>query len=160
MKRASLLLAFVLAGTPAFAQWHYQGEDSAFGSSGTHIAVTANGVYGFGLRCQNGDVAAVYITPEDATQDQAAAISLGGAKLLVRVDDLPPHELGGEIESYNGKLRMSVPVESALTSQLRDAKRRIAVAISGGGELYHEGNFSARGSTKAIERVLKGCGTE
>ncbi len=160
MRQYVFAAAAVLIAWPAAAQWHYQGEESAFGAGGTHIALTAAGEYGFGLRCQNGELDFVYITPEDFTAEQAVTANLAGLSFLLRVDDLDPHTIAGEVDSANGKLRVSATADPVAAAQIRDAKSRIAVALSAGDELFHEAKFSVRGSTKAVGSTMKGCGAE
>ncbi|PWE57285.1 hypothetical protein DEM27_06510 [Metarhizobium album] len=154
---AALVFSIIWSGSAA-AQWYYQGEESAFGAGGTHIALAANGRYGFGIRCQNGDLNFVFITPEEISTDQATVLSSSQLKLLLRVDDMPANTLAGVADSSDGKLRVTAVASADEVGQIRDAKKRLAVAASIGTEVFHEIKFTSRGSTKVIEKVLSGCG--
>lgn len=142
---------------PAQAEWYYQGEKSAFGTQGTHMALGHNGLYAFGFRCDQDDVAGIFITPEDLDDASAEGLTFLAPKLLIRVDDRAVHEHFGVVESANGKLRVSVTVRPSLLEQVRDAKRRIAVAIRMSDRTFHEASFSARGSTSALRSFLANC---
>lgn len=158
--RVELTLAGLLFATAAEAQWHYSGEQSAFGGGGTHIALTAKGSYAFGIRCSAGDMTAVLLTPERLDDEDAKALQNVDPTMLLRVDDLPPISLQAEIDANDGKLRASAEIEFLFAEQVLKAKRRVAVALGAGGDQYHENSFNVVGSTKAIGKLIKGCGVE
>lgn len=152
-----LLAGLLISASPSHAEWHYQGEKSAFGSQGNHLALGYNGLYGFGFRCDQDEVAGIFITPEDLDDDGAKSLTFLFPMLLVRVDNLDPHEHFGIVESANGKLRVSATISNNLLEEVRDAKRRIAVAIRMSDKTFHETSIPARGSTSALRSFLANC---
>ena len=156
---ASLSLAVVSAG-PANAQWVYQGNESAFGDDAMHVAVTGVGDYGFGFRCKGGVAEAIYLTPDRSFGSEAAytMANATGPKLRVRVDDQPIVELDAELSDMDGKASILATTNKELLTTARDAKKRVAVVLTLLGDNYHEQSFNVRGSTKAINSVISGCG--
>jgi hypothetical protein len=159
MRSLVFTLAMLAPGVAA-AQWHYQGEDSAFGEGGLHIAAVANQLYFFGVRCELGQMEAVYATPEDVDDSDTLTLQMLSPEFLLRVDDNEPIEALAVLDSMNGKLRATTEVEYAFADQLRNATRRLAIAIRLGGERFHEQTFSVVGSTRTVDDMMAGCGVE
>jgi len=130
------LAMLLLSAAPAYAQWHYQGEESAFGGKGIHVALTGNRAYSFGIRCEDGETQAILLTPEDLQASDAEAFSIMRPTMLLRIDDSPALDLATSVDSTSGKLRALADVDLDFVQQLKNAKRRVAVAISMGGERY------------------------
>jgi hypothetical protein len=152
------LILSVLFAPPAAAQWLYQGEESAFGSSGTHMAVTAKGRYGLSVRCMNSKLELVCVTPDTSFDEGAYKLANTiGMKLRVRVDDAPVVDLDAELTDADGKAIILAGLEPELGAVLSDAKKRVAVVLNLMGDNYHENTFGVRGSTKAIGKVLAAC---
>ena len=149
-----------LLTSSASAQWVYQGEESAFGGSGTHLALVGDFLYAFGLRCDNSDLVTVFITPEKVTNDEASVFLLANPKTLLRVDSNPPMTLDAIADSANGKLRVTSVVDRDLAEQVMNAKKRVAVAIEMAGQRFHEKSFTVRGSTNAVKKLLAACSVD
>lgn len=158
--RVIIAVALACLSSPAFSQWHYQGEESAFGDGGMHVALTGNGHYVFGIRCETGEMTALLATPEDMTSSEASAMQVTSPLLMLRVDKNEALEFGAALESYNGKLRLSAEIDRNAAEQIGRAKQRVAVALSAMGQLFHEQRFNVAGSTRAVQQMLKGCGVE
>ena len=162
MKIKMLALAGLIAGAsaPAYAQWLYQAEQSAFGDDGVHMAMTGSGNYGFGIRCQNGELAAILLTPEDIKAEDAAAFAYVSTYLLLRIDDNPPHKIGTDIDTVDGKLRAWATVDRPIAVEISEARRRVAVAIEFGDSRYHEQTYGVRGSTNSMNKLISNCAGE
>lgn len=157
-RRAIAVAAWLAAlAAPASAQWLYQGEESAFGDRGSHKVITANDTYGFGFRCEETGSAAVYVTPEELSNSEAETLALGFPRLMIRVDDLPPHDLMGFVDSTQNRLRITATVDQPVVEQIRDAKKRVAVAIRKEDRVFHESSFGVRGSTAQVGKFLAAC---
>lgn len=156
--RSILLASFILLSSPAAAQWFYEGEESAFGDSGVHLAVTGNSSYAFGLRCTPDELVALLITPEDITDSNAASLQLAKPEMLLRVDDHPPLTLPATVDSANGKLRVTAEVGVAVAGEIAKAKRRVSAAAAILGQRYHEQRFGVSGSSRTVSSLLRGCG--
>lgn len=155
-----LVLAAILvlsACISADAQWLYQGGDSAFGGTGTKIAATSNLNYVFAFRCDEAGPVAVYLTPETLDNSDVAALSVR-SQILMRVDDGEVSKIFALPDSADRRLRVtSIGVMPGFLETVRDARKRISVAIAVGDRVIHEQSFSASGSTKAISQFLKAC---
>ncbi len=156
-------LAAVIIGTvaasPAWSQWLYDGQQSAFGGGGTHSAYTGNRDYGFGFRCDDSEVSVAYLTPQPIESDDLDGYQRLPIRLLVRVDDNPVKEYESRIDRADEKLRVIADIERDILEEVRDAKRRIAVAINLAGKLYHEQSFRAQGSTATLNKFMPNCKT-
>lgn len=144
---------------PAFSQWIYQGQESAFGDSGVHVAPTGTGNYAFGIRCRKDLIEVIYFTPD--TSFDAGTYKLANItepKFKVRVDDGPVVELPAELSDVDGKASVISEIDLEMVLAIRDAKKRVAGVLELLGEHYHEKSFNVRGSTKAIGQILAGCG--
>lgn len=155
-----MVAAIVLgATTQAHAQWLYQGEESAFGGGGTHLAMTANGPsYAFGLRCKNGNLEALYMTP-DTSFDKSAYEMANLTKPIfkIRIDQAPVQEFAAQLSDSDGKMVAIVDIDENLLRQVRDARKRVAVVLTLLGENYHENNFNVSNSTKAVGDLIEAC---
>lgn len=161
MPLIALLIFTFVAFVPdtARAQWVYQGTESAFGEDTMHVAVTSDGIYGFGFRCKSGNAEAIYITP-DRSFDTPTAYEFANAttpKLRIRVDDKPIMDVSARLVDEDGKAVAIAEVELALLESARVAKKRVAVVMELLGENYHERSFSVAGSTKALSKIIAGC---
>ena len=149
-------LLFVRA--PAQAQWLYQGQESAFGDDTLHVALTASGSYGFGLRCKAGTIEAVYTTPDKSFDADGYKLANALKPLLrIRIDDQGIVELAAELHDSNGSMVVLAEVERSLLDSVRDARRRVAVVVQLLGDRYHERSFNVRGSTAALNKLIAGC---
>jgi hypothetical protein len=158
MKLSIVALAVVVAATPASAQWLYQGNESAFGDSGLHLAVTGSGNYGFGLRCSGEKTEAIYMTPDTSFDSDAYKVAnMSKPILMIRIDDNPIVEIEAELIDTDGKAAALGDVNPAIFAAVRDAKKRVAVALKLLGENYHEKSFNVRGSGNALKKVIAAC---
>lgn len=151
----------LLASSAASARWNYWvAPDSAFGGSRWHLATTDGSVVGLGFRCKDGTTEAIYITSEEMDDDKVAGLSNLAPKLKMRIDENPIVDLEVELQAQKGKLRGIAGVDMDLLTQVRDAKRRIAVALQLQDELYYEKSFDAVGSTEALKRLISNCASD
>lgn len=112
---------------------------------------------GLGFRCQDGTTEIVYRTPEEADDSKASSFNGLDPKLKLRIDSNPIVDLEVNFDSNNGKLRGVADVDMDLLTQVRDAKRRVAVAIEVLDKLYHEQSLDVAGSTEALKRLILNC---
>lgn len=155
------LLVSAASTSPSAAQWLYEGGESAFDGDAPHVVLTGKGQYGFGLRCRGGDVEAIYITPDRSmTDDMLSVANTVGPQLRLRVDKDPVISLDVELANNDGSLVGTAAIDVKQVWAIRDAKRSVAVVLTLGGENYHENSFGVRGSTKAIDQMIAGCGLE
>lgn len=153
---AAAILLIGVSGVSA--QWHYQAEESAFGTGGVQLAMTGNQNYGFGVRCSGGNIEAVFLTPDDsfdATTVEMANVTV--PKLMIRFDQEQVMELDSSIVLNEGKAGVIAAVETDFIEAVGEAKSRVSVALKLLGEIYHENNFNVRGSTKAAGQLMDAC---
>ncbi len=157
LKRA--LLAALIAGLPsgASAQWIFKAEESAFGSSGNIVAFGANSFVALAFRCDNDEISAIFITPEEVDTKTAETFSVLNPKLLLRVDSEEIVELTSYPEARDGKLVVIAYVERPFLESVKESKKRVSVALKVGDKLFHEGAIPAAGSTKALTSFLDAC---
>lgn len=151
------LLALVASSSAAFSQWVYNGEESAFGGAGVHLVVTAHKEYLFGFRCYEDETLALFVTPEHISEQDAAELSDLSPEFLIRVDDNDVDVELAYADRANEKLRLTREVPLKLLLQVRDAKRRVAVAFRVDDRVFHEQSFTARGSTSALRKFIANC---
>lgn len=153
------MIALVLGPSVAHAQWLHQEQGGAFDDKKMQIAVTAMGNYGFGFRCTGGDdLTAIFLTPEEATDSALETLNLLKPQLLLRVDDLKPHEISASAESTDKGLGVMAEVAGDVAREVRDGAKRVSIAVRVMGEIYHETEFSLRGSTSSISKLMEACG--
>ncbi len=157
-----LACATVWGAEPSAAQqWFYSQDDSAFGTGGKYIAVTANGMgYGFGLRCIGSGPEVLYTTTDQSLdREQVTQFNtLFSPSILVRVDNGEVMRIKGQFVLIDTGLAVLADAPDDLAPQIRDAKRRISVAIEAI-DIMHESKFGVRGSTKAISQWMADCGS-
>ncbi|WP_422018887.1 hypothetical protein [Roseibium sp.] len=152
---AAVFVGFADVG---YAQWLHQKQESAFGSDGLELIITASAGMGFGIRCSSESIEAVFITKDTSFDDETFLIANATSpKLLLRIDNEAPLELEGMLWDSEGKAAMTAEVEAEFIDGIANAKRRVSVAVKLLGEVYHETSFSAVGSTKAANKLKAGC---
>ena len=145
----------VCAGV-ASASWVYQGEKSAFGGAGTHLVLTFNSGYGFGFRCDDDGAKTVFITPETASNaDMAQSVVLG--TLLVRVDSGEVRNADAVPDSAANHLRLTAQYGPEILPEVRNAKRKVSVAVKVGSKILHETSFPAKGVKDALAKFINAC---
>lgn len=157
MRALTIGLLAVHWSFPAAAQWLYQHQESAFGGDSTHLALTADASYVFGLRCDGDGLVAIFATPEDLSGELGKKVSTIPVALLIRVDSNEVLSFDGAVDSIDGKMRVSAPVQRDLVLQIKEARTRVAVAMTIVGNRFHEVTFNVRGSTTAASRMLVAC---
>lgn len=162
--RAAAIAVLVLASSAlsAEAQWLYQKEESAFGDNHFHGAITGKGPYGFGFRCFGSDPEIIFMTPETSPGEEKLSLinSITPPEILIRTDDLEVHRLEGQAADTDGTVVFLAPAPAEVMAEVRDARRRVAVAIDFMGETIHETKFNVSGSTRAMAQLMRGCGVE
>lgn len=164
--RNLLVIVLVLLGTSAaHAQWMLTKEEDAF-EGDMHIAGAFEGIgYGVGFRCRDADsLSLIYMTPEEVDATTIAGMSFLKPAIVVIVDSEPKVRIPAELEpnSVTGKLSAlgdDAAIE-ALLFRARAAKKRVAVALEVGGQIFHSKTFSARGSERALGGLAKSCNIE
>lgn len=153
----AIALTFTL---PAAAEpWVYQEHGSAFEARKTHIALTAVGNYAVGLRCSEADnLTLIFITPEEADQDNVEVLNQVSPEILVRVDENEPFVIAAQLDVVDGTLTALGPAPSALGDQLVVAVSGVSVAARIMGELFHETRFGVQSSTATVSKLLGLCG--
>lgn len=157
----AIIVAAIMSAAPgiASAQWMYQESGGAFDGNALHLGAVSAGPYGFALRCRTADtLEMVFLTPELVDTDTAELMALTFPKILFRVDDLEPFEIEAIAHSQEGLLSLTGEAPPEVLDQVAGANRRIAVAVRVLDEVYHETDFTARGSTAAANSVRSGCG--
>ncbi len=161
MKFSAILVVAAMAAlvpVASQAQWIHDEQGSAFDDKKTHLAITGLGDYGFALRCTNpADLEMVLLAPEKMDQETAAQINALSPELMIRVDDLPPGKYQAEIVAKEASIAAIALVPIDLAIQIRDGNRRVSVALGTLGELFHEREYGLRGSTAAVDAMMKGC---
>lgn len=159
---AALIVSGSLLVSPAYAAWGYIDNEDAFSDETTHIAVGAEGGYGFGFRCQSGDdLVVIFITPESVDSDLTHTLNAASPELLVRVDKETALTLPTKFEVNNDGNLSALTSEGELSDLARSvagAGERVAVAIQILGERMHVKDFSVSGSTNAVDQLIEGCG--
>ena len=164
MTASKLVVAAILVpllGTAASAQWITRSQGGAFDDGAMHIALTAKGRYGLGLRCQPGEIKIVFMTPEKV--DDSSTISImnaAGPKLRLRVDKGEILELDATVDDVEEKLLVVADGDLDLFKKIRDAKSSVSTVVTVLGQNFHETTFNARGGGKAITKLIKDCDLE
>lgn len=157
---ATLTLISLINVSTASAQWLFQTKENAFEpSKSMHIALTAVGEYALGLRCQDGQRSAIFITSE--TIEDVSVLNALKPELLIRIDQNQIFTFPTLLESRDNKLTASVTDAEKMANVFeegKNAKKRISIAIKMLTETYHPTNFSVRGSTKSITELQANCG--
>lgn len=161
------LLGATLFPTAVVAQsWDSSIKSDDFGDKDTGIAIVQSSGRGFGLRCIQGEPAAlVFLTRES----WSATLALVPATLLIRVDENEAFSFSAALEGFDGgnafreaELVRAVAVEGPIVDVLKQiefAKSRVSVAIEIGDQRFEPTRFSTRGSTKAISKIHPLCTT-
>lgn len=159
---AALVVSASLLVAPAYADWGYIDNEDAFSDETTHIAVGAEGGYGFGFRCKSSeDLVVIFITPESVDSDLTHTLNSASPELLVRVDKEPALTLATKFDVNNDGNLSALTAEgnlSELVKSVSGAGERVAVAIQVLGERMHVKDFSVSGSTNAVNQLIEGCG--
>lgn len=156
---AGLVLALLFSAT-AVAQWIYNEEEDTFGEGGEKMILVTDLFTGFGVKCSPAGLRAFYATPEKVEEGTTLeAVNRTHPKLLVRVDKNPPYELDAtfDVTMENRARAWADDIPPKLVKEIRDAKRRIAVAVRILGKIYHKNSYPVRGSTAAARRLIKRC---
>jgi len=156
------LVGFLALGSEsASAQWLYEGNESAFGDDALHVAVTASGFYGFGLRCRGDTIEVIYMTPDTSFNNEYYKLAnITQPKLRIRVDDGAIVDVDATLVDIEGKATAIGNVDIALLHSVSNAKKRVAVVLQLIGVNYHEKSFNPRGSSKALGKIMSACGLE
>lgn len=151
-------VSFLFLITSSNANWIYSETKSAFADSSVKLAATALGGYALGMRCSKDKREAIFITSEKEFEPDSLKLANGTHPvLLLRVDDLGVVELPGAVVGTNGKMGMIAEVPNEVLMQVKDAKRRVAIAIKLITGTFHETTFAVRGSTKAVGKLIENC---
>ena len=157
---ATSLATLLLTSSVALAQWVYNEEEDAFGEGGSKMILVTDFSSAFGIKCSPEGLRALYATPEKI-QEAGALEMLNQAKpkLLVRVDRNQVYELDATLDvTMDDHLRAwADDIPPKLVKEIRDAKKRIAVAVRLLGKLYHKASYRVRGSTAAARKLIKRC---
>lgn len=154
-------VAFFVATTCAFSQWHTNKLGGDFDDNPLYIAVIANlsGSHAFGLRCQGDEVEAVFMTSDKSFKDgDLVLVNATRPKLRVKVDKGEIHTLDAEISNTDKGARAVAEIDLALFNEIKGAKGTISAVLTLLDENYHETRFAAKGSTAALNKLVKGCG--
>lgn len=158
--RGSLVfaLATALGCSAAHAGWvHTKNEDPFQGDQ--HLAMTLSFGELAGFRCTSAsDLALVYITPEEPSDQTTALLALSSKKLLVIVDSQPKIELLADMDvTVDGK-KYRLSAEGPQVAKIAAAaQKRFAVAVQINGKIAFSKAFDVNGSTAAIGALLNGC---
>lgn len=152
------ILTMLVTVQPLKAQWIFQGSESAFGDDAVQLAMTMAKPYALGARCKGDKIDLVYITPDTSfDKDSYAGMNAMMPEMKVRIDDNPIVVIDAELVDSEGKMLGLAETDTEMLTSIKNAKRRIAIALSVLGKNYHEQSFSVQGSTAAIEKLFKGC---
>lgn len=159
MRTSAFTIGLLLISSSAQAQWLHQSDDDAFENKAQHISMTVSGMYALGYVCQGDKSRFVYITPEKFSADLGITMMLLNPKLLVRVDDADVVKLDIFSEEADSKTKLVTDDEGSvdLAKAVAVAKKRVAVAVEVGGQLFHKTNFGVAGSKDALNKALDGC---
>lgn len=154
-------LLLMVTVTAANAQWHTSNSGGDFDDEPTYVAVTASeaGMYGFGLRCKGKKIAAVFITPDKSFNETGTnTINAAKPELRIKIDNGSVKSFETELSHTDQGARATSEVDLEFLSQVRAAKSRISVVLTILGDNFHETRFAAKGSTPAMDTLVKGCG--
>jgi hypothetical protein len=153
------VVLFLVFTNTSFAQWLETTKGSDFEESPMHIALTAQGGYGLGLKCQGNAKTLLFLTPEKLT-DKALIKMMNtvGVKLRIRVDGGKILNLDAQADTTDeGNLKLSADADPSLFAAFRDAKSRISVVMTALDKNFHETTFNTRGSSKALGKIMNEC---
>lgn len=159
---ATVILVGLTAG--AAAQWIAETQGGEFGGEAVHAATVTGHGYALTFRCK-GNIREIFFTsPEPTDKDTARATNSLAPVLKIRVD-------GGDAIEFPARLRLDAPVSATATTTastldaevlqaVSNARSRIAVAVLVQGKAIHEVAFSAAGSTRAANQLVRDCRIE
>lgn len=153
----SLLLSYFALATASHAAWYYHLEESTFDTD-THLLLAERAPYFFGLRCQGNEVRFVFSTPDRSFNAETMAMANAiDPIVLFKVDNGDVLNLSGEIRDNNGEAIITGHAENALLDSIENAQSKVAVALKLLGDVYHETQFGASGSTAKAKQFRAAC---
>jgi len=154
---ALLFLSYLASASASHAAWYYHMEESTFGTD-THLLLAERAPYFFGLRCQDQEVRFVFSTPDRSFNAETMAFANATDPILLfKVDSSEVINLSGEIRDNNGEAIFTGPAEKVLLDSIENAKSKVSVALKLLGEIYHETQFGASGSTAKAKQFRLAC---
>lgn len=158
MLRSLLVAASLLLLTDiSFAQWIETRKGSDFEENPMHLALTAQGKYGLGLKCQGETKIILFMTPEKISDETITIMNAIGPKLRIRVDGGKILDLNAQAQVIEGHLTLSSDVTPSLFTTIRDAKSKIAVVLTTLDKNFHETAFNTRGASNAVGKIMRDC---
>lgn len=158
------MVALLVAGSPAFAQWAYtQSEDDPFAGGAQHMAGTISTLGEWLMfRCTGADdLALLYVTVEQPSPEHRAVIKLLPVQVSVIVDDEPKRSFDAEVDTTpDGKRYRVTAAEQGLSDVVKlaaSAKRRFAMAVELGGQRMYSAAVNVRGSRSALGQLKAAC---
>lgn len=154
---ASLFLSYLASASASHAAWYYHMEESTFGTD-THLLLAERSPYFFGLRCEGDEVRFVFSTPDRSFNAETMAMANAiDPIVLFKVDSGEVLNLSGEIRDNNGEAIITGPAEDVLLDSIENAKSKVSVALKLLGDVYHETQFGASGSTAKAKQFRRSC---
>ena len=159
VRLAAITIAVILFSNSAYAYWYFHKEDSAFETSNNFAILTVSDDYGFAIRCTTDELQARFFTPDQSFKEKDTLVIANSMlpKLLIRIDNKQPLTLAGTLHKGNNGLVMQADIDRSFVDDVSQARRRIAVAMDLLGDIYHETDFSASGSTRVVNKLKKTC---
>lgn len=153
---------------PALADWiSIPDEDNPFASLGPGGFVANDNGQGLAVRCKNGHYVVLYLTNERIGSDQVSMVrNLGSiVKVALRfaVDSNEIFDVEAKVEvaavqSVSLLRGDSIKLTRDAATKIAAAKRRIAVALTIGGEVTNTGTFPASGAKQVLLPLINECG--
>lgn len=159
MIRAAIAAVVSLASIgAASAQWIAQQQGGEFDDNPTNIALTAKGKHAIGFRCSGDELKVVFITPEEVDDaDTLRLMNAAGPQIRLKIDNGAVVSLDAELDETNGTLGVLADVDIDLVKSVASAKSKLSAVLTLLGKNYHETTFNVRGSTAAIDKIIKNC---
>lgn len=156
MRLVLSFLALLHWSASANAQWFYQEkEESAFSEEKVHLLLSMSEGRGFGFRCRDGSSELMFMLEE--RMEETDTLNAIQPKLLLKIDNNELHEIPVTAANSGDSLVFMAEAPVPLIEEIRDAQKRVAVAVDLVGNLFSETAYNVRGSTAAATSLLNNC---
>ncbi|PZP65237.1 MAG: hypothetical protein DI604_25035 [Delftia acidovorans] len=155
MRFFAALCLLAVSNTAVNAEWLFHQKASAFlDEKETFVSAQAEG-NSLAFRCDRKEVQAVFFVSNASPVTKPGQLAIG--TLLFRVDDRPTVTALGRSDARDGGVRVSARVESSFLEDVRQAKKRLAVAILADEGLLHETSYSVDGVKRVLTQFIQAC---
>lgn len=159
LARLLFMVFFVLCLTqPVQAQWLSQYKEDPFGEDHIVGAFTAKLGKGLIVRCVGAKrLELMFLPNEVGSNDIISVANLAGTTIKLRIDKDKIDIIKSVVQLHDGKVIALADLDILIAKRMANARKRIAAVLALMGDQFGSTSFGARGSTKAINKVVRAC---